>query len=171
MMTVFPVKRFPSRRVRVALAGSALCCIAASVSAPAVAQERFAGDWVVANAVVAPWASDPKDPTDQADAKRILGKRLAIGKGFLRAPEPLGCAKPTYALRDATADTLFEGSLNTDGANKPTDPEAAARALGITQKTVRGMTASCSEVEFLLIDPDTMLFGLNNRVFTAKRAK
>jgi hypothetical protein len=33
------------------------------------------------------------------------------------------------------------------------------------------MTASCSEVEFLLLDPDTILFGLNNRIFTAKRAK
>jgi hypothetical protein len=36
---------------------------------------------------------------------------------------------------------------------------------------VRGMTASCSEVEFFLFDPDTILFGLNNRVFTVKRAK
>jgi hypothetical protein len=66
---------------------------------------------------------------------------------------------------------LFEGSLNADGAGKPTDPVAAARALGMTQKTARGMTASCSKVEFYLVDPDTILFGLNNRVFTVRRAK
>jgi hypothetical protein len=36
---------------------------------------------------------------------------------------------------------------------------------------MRGMTASCSEVEFFLLDPDTFVFGLNDRVFTAKRVK
>jgi len=155
----------------VALAGLALCGIAGSIATPALAQERFAGDWVVASAVPAPWASSPKDPTDEAEAKRFLGKRLVISGSVLRAPEPLGCTKPKFDFRDAAADTLFEGSLNADGADKPTDPVAAARGLGLTQKTVRAMTASCSEVEFLLADPDTMLFGLNNRIFTAKRAK
>jgi hypothetical protein len=33
------------------------------------------------------------------------------------------------------------------------------------------MTASCSEVEFVLLDPDRLLFGLNNRVYTMKRGK
>ena len=51
------------------------------------------------------------------------------------------------------------------------DSVAAARALHVTAKTTPAMTASCSEVEFLLIDPDTMLFGLNNRVFSVTRAK
>ena len=96
---------------------------------------------------------------------------LTIGPTGFQAPEPLGCAKPKYVFRNAGTDTLFEGSLNADGAGKPADPVVAARALGMNQKTARGMTASCSEVEFFLIDPDTILFGLNNRVFTAKRAK
>jgi hypothetical protein len=155
----------------IALAGVALYGIAGAISGPAAAQERFAGDWLVASAVPAPWASHPKDPIDEAEAKRFLGKRLVISKSVVRAPEPLGCAKPTFDFRDATADTLFEGSLNADGADKPADPIAAARALGLTEKTIRAMTASCSEVEFLLSDPDTMLFGLNNRIFTAERAK
>jgi hypothetical protein len=58
-----------------------------------------------------------------------------------------------------------------DGVGKSTDPVAAARALGVTQKTTRAMTASCSEVEFILVNPDTLLFGLNNRIFAAVRAK
>lgn len=163
--------RWAPRLRSFALVGIAPCWIAASASLPAAAQERFAGDWVVAGAVVAPWASEPRDPTDEAEARRFLGKRLAIGASALRAPAPLGCAKPTCVFRNAAADTLFEGSLSADGANKPTDPVVVARSLGVTQPTTRGMTASCSEVEFFLTGPDTMLFGLNNRVFTAKRAK
>jgi hypothetical protein len=157
--------------LRFALAGVAACLTAGSISSPAAAQENFAGQWLIAGAVAGPWAGDPKDPGDEADARRLLGKRLAIDAKFFRAPKPLGCAKPAYVFGDATADTLFEGSLNADGANKPTDPVVVARSLGVTHKTVRGMTASCSEVEFFLIDPDTILFGLNNRVFTMKRAK
>jgi hypothetical protein len=118
-----------------------------------------------------PWASDPKNAIDEADARRLLGKRLAIGANVFRAPEPLGCAEPSYVFRDATPDTLFEGSLNSDGADRPTDPVAIARTLGVNRKTMRAMTASCSEVEFVLIDPDTILFALNNRVFTVRRSR
>jgi hypothetical protein len=156
---------------RLALAGAAACWAISSMSSPAAAQERFAGQWTVSRAVAAPWASEPKDQSDAAEAQRLLGKQLSIGAHFFRAPEPLGCARPTYVFRNATADTLFEGSLSVDGAGKSTDPVAAARALGVTQKTTRAMTASCSEVEFILVNPDTLLFGLNNRIFAAVRAK
>jgi hypothetical protein len=161
----------PAYRARWSMAAFAACAIVAAIAAPAAAQEHFAGQWRVASAVAAPWARDFKRPAEGAEIKRFLGKTIAIGPTVLRAPEPLGCARPKYDFRDAGADTLFEGSLNADGAGKSTDPVAAARALGMTQKTARGMTASCSEVEFFLVDPDTILFGLNNRVFTVKRAK
>jgi hypothetical protein len=157
-----------SRRLRFAFAGAALVILA---SPPAAAQERFAGQWRIASAAAAPWASDPKDAADEADAQRLVGKAMTIGATKFEAPAPLGCAKAKYVFRNAGADTLFEGSLNANGAGKPTDPVAAARALGMTRKTARGMTASCSEVEFFLVDPDTILFALNNRVFTVKRAK
>ena len=156
---------------RRALAVLTAGAMALAASGPAAAQQRFAGQWVVAKAAVASWAGDPKDPADVADARRLAGQRLVISASRLRAPEPLGCAHPTYEFRDAGADTLFEGGLNADGADRPTDPVALARALGMTTRTVRAMTASCSEVEFFLVDPDTLLFGLNNRVFTAKRVK
>jgi hypothetical protein len=155
-------------RLRFAFAGIVLSILA---SLPAAAQARFDGQWLIAGAVAAPWASNPKDAADEADARRLVGKPLVIGATDFQAPEPLGCAKAKYAFRNATADELFEGSLNYDGAGKPTDPVALARALGMTRKMARAMTASCSEVEFFLIDPDTILFGLNNRVFTVKRAK
>jgi hypothetical protein len=157
--------------LRLALAAFAACAIAAALPRAAAAQARFAGDWVIARAVAAPWAHDPKDAADEADARRLVGQRLVIGEHRFQGPRPLGCVRPSFAFRDAAADTLFEGGLNADGADRPTDPAAVARALGMTGKTVRGMTASCSEVEFFLIGPDTMLFGLNNRVFTVQRAR
>ncbi|MGA8171378.1 MAG: hypothetical protein WB816_11210 [Methylocystis sp.] len=120
--------------------------------------------------VLAPWAR-ASDASDEADAKRLVGERVEISATALRAPAPLGCAKATYVFRDRTADMFFEGSLNQDGHGKPTDPNVAARALGIESNTMRAMTASCSEVEFVLVDPDTLLFGLNNRIFTMKRGK
>jgi hypothetical protein len=152
------------RRVAVGLAVLAAC------SSQAAARERFEGHWKIASAVTAPWAR-AGDAGDAADAKRLIGERVDISAGAFRAPAPLGCAKPTYAYHDRAADMLFEGSLTADGDGKPTDPIAAARALGIESKTSRAMTASCSEVEFVLIDPDILLFGLNNRVFTMKRGK
>lgn len=56
------------------------------------------------------------------------------------------------------------------GADLLTDPVALARTLGMTAKTVRGISANCSEVEFFLVGPDAMLFGLNNRISTVTRA-
>jgi len=159
------------KSIRLAAVAAVALWIACSTSAGAAGLGRFAGNWVISSAVAAPWAKDPKDPADEADAQRLIGKPLAIGAGFFRGPQPLGCDKPTYAFRGASADTLFEGSLNADGADKPTDPVVVARALRVTTKTTPAMTASCSEVEFLLIGPDTMLFGLNNRVFSVTRAK
>jgi hypothetical protein len=160
-----------ARLAPLGLAAFAFCAMTIATPLAAAAQEQFSGEWVIARAVAAPWASDPKDRSDEAESQRLLGKRMTIGKGVFRAPPPLGCAKPTFAYHDVKADGLFEGSLNADGAGKATDPVAAARALGFAEPSAHAMTASCSEVEFVLIDPDTMLFGLNNRVFTAKRGK
>jgi hypothetical protein len=158
-------------RLRAGFAVLAVCVMAGYFSGQAAAREGFLGQWVIAGAAAAPWAPRANDASDELEAKRLIGKRVEISAGALRAPAPLGCAKPTYAFHDTTAEMLFEGGLNADGDGKPTDPVAIARALGIENKSLRAMTASCSEVEFVLLDPDTVLFGLNNRVFTMKRGK
>lgn len=167
-----PRPSFPNlRRPRAGSAVLAIYIVAEGFLGHAAAAERFDGRWVIAGAVAAPWAQDASDASDELEAKRLIGKRVEISAGALRAPAPLGCAKPTYVFHDRTADMLFEGGLNADGEGKSTDPVVVARALGIESKTLRVMTASCSEVEFVLLDQDTVLFGLNNRVFTMKRGK
>lgn len=150
-----------------AIAGLALAVLL--LAEPAAAQQRFAGTWDVASGKPAPWASNPNDATDMAEAKRFIGQRVTFAARAVTAPRPLGCAHATYDFRSAEADTLFEGSLSEDGRGHPANPVAVARTLGVMQKTVVGMTASCSEVEFFLVDPNTVLFGLNNWVFTLKR--
>jgi hypothetical protein len=159
------------RRLRSGFAVLAICVMAGCFLGPAAAGERFVGQWSITGAVRAPWAPRPGDASDEQEAKRLIGKRVEISAGALRAPAPLGCARPSYAFHDTTPDMLFEGGLNADGDGKPTDPVVVARALRLENKTLRAMTASCSEVEFVLLDPDTLLFGLNNRVFTMKRAQ
>jgi hypothetical protein len=116
-----------------------------------------------------PPGRDPKDPADTADARRLVGQPVTIGRRLLRAPQPLGCRKPSFIFRDAAPDILFEGALNADGQDRPADPVRLARSLAMTSRTVRGMTASCSELEFFMFGPDTVLFGLDNRIFTLKR--
>lgn len=66
---------------------------------------------------------------------------------------------------------LFEGGLNADGEGRPTDPVKVARSLGLAKDRFEAMTASCSEIEYLLVAPATIVFGLDNRVFTMTRAK
>lgn len=173
------VTRHSSTSRRMGFASLIAGVAAGMIAAPAAGQDArpksdpdlFTGHWKIASAVTAPWASDPTNKADTAEAKRLLGKELIIGKTLFQGPAPLGCAKPSFVIRDETPDMVFEGSLSADGANKPTDPIAVARSLGIDQTKVRGMTASCSEVEFLYLDFNKIMFGLNNRIFTARREK
>ena len=65
----------PPRCYAMACAASWLLVHAAA--SPALAQERFAGQWVVAGAVAAPWASDPKDAADESNV--ILEVRAGTG--------------------------------------------------------------------------------------------
>lgn len=148
-------------------AAAALAALA--LTGPAVAQQRFTGRWTIAAAEVAPWADDPNNAADTAEARKLVGQPVSFSARALAAPEFLGCKRPTYAFRQAAADTLFEGGLTSDAADRPADAVATARKLGITAAEITGMTASCSEVEFFLADPNRILFALNNRIYTLKR--
>ena len=85
----------------------------------------------------------------------------------MTGPAPLGCARATYSAHNDTADLLFEGSLaEPDRNGKPRNAEASARALGMTTHTVETVETSCSEVAYHRLSPTTLLFGLNNRIYT-----
>jgi len=48
---------------------------------------------------------------------------------------------------------------------------ALARALGMTTRTVQTVETSCSEVAYHRLSPATLVFGLNNRIYTLRPAR
>jgi hypothetical protein len=124
------------------------------------------GRWIIAKAQLAPWA-DPLQRGGQAEERRLVGKTVAFASRSVSGPPPLGCRRATYTMHDDTADMLFEGSLaEPDRAGRPRNPVALARALGMTTHTVRTVETSCSEVAYHQFSPTTLVFGLNNRIYT-----
>lgn len=138
-----------------------------AIGAPAVAQDSsVAGRWVIAKAQLAPWA-DPLQKGGPEEERRLVGRTVVFGAHFVVGPQPLGCRHATFNVHDDTADLLFEGSLaEPDRAGKPRDAVALARGLGMTTRTVRTVETSCSEVAYHRLSPTTLVFGLNNRIYT-----
>ncbi|HEX4196163.1 MAG TPA: hypothetical protein VHZ26_01850 [Caulobacteraceae bacterium] len=123
------------------------------------------GSWVIAKAVLAPWA-DPKQAGGPAEEKRLVGRTVTFAAHSVRGPAPLGCGHAVYAAHDDTADLLFEGGLAEDAGGRPLDAVALARGLGMTTRTVHTIETGCSEVAYHRLAPDTLVFGLNNRIYT-----
>ncbi|HEY5289217.1 MAG TPA: hypothetical protein VIJ59_04210 [Caulobacteraceae bacterium] len=128
------------------------------------------GRWIIAKAELAPWA-DPLQRGGRAEERRLVGKTVTFAPHAVTGPAPLGCGRATYSLHDDTADLLFEGSLaEPDQIGRPRNPEALARALGMTTHTVRTVETSCSEVAYHQFSRTTLVFGLNNRIYTLRPA-
>jgi hypothetical protein len=139
-------------------------------SGPARSQgAEFAGRWVIAGAVIAPWA-DPPGGRDDTEEKRLVGRTVTFGARSVAGPEPLGCGPARYKTRTDPPDMIFEGALaDPHGTGKPVDARPSARSLGMTTATVRTLETGCSEVSFHRFAPDTLVFGLNDRVYTMHR--
>lgn len=128
------------------------------------------GRWIIARAALAPWA-DPLQRGGAAEARRLVGRTVIFAPHSVTGPAPLGCTHATYASHQDTADLLFEGSLaEPDRRGRPRDPVALARALGMTRRTVETVETSCSEVAYHRFSPTTLVFGLNNRIYTLRPA-
>lgn len=124
------------------------------------------GQWVIAKASLAPWA-DPLQRGSPAEARRLVGRRVNFAPHAVTGPAPLGCPQAAYSVRQDTADLLFEGSLaEPDRNGKPRDAVALARKLGMTTRAVETVETSCSEVAYHRFSPRTLVFGLNNRIYT-----
>ena len=124
------------------------------------------GRWIIAKAQLAPWA-DPLQRGGREEERRLVGRTVTFASGSVTGPAPLGCRHATYNVHDDTPDLLFEGSLaEPDRTGKPRNPEALARALGMTTHTVETVETSCSEVAYHRLSRTTLVFGLNNRIYT-----
>ena len=141
---------------------------------PAAADDfPFAGTWKITGAVHAPW-EDPDNPIVSDDAEKYLDKTVAISKGTITGPDLMGCGKTEMNIEALPFAGLFEGGLAAD----PKDPggkydEAKAKKialeLGFTAEPVPTLFQGCSELSLHLRDANTLMFGLNNRIFTMQR--
>ncbi len=146
-----------------------LAALTALPSAASAQPPEVAGRWVIAKAAIAPW-SDPLQAGGPQEEKRLVGKTVVFGPRSIAGPSPLGCKHPVYTVRDDPPDMLFEGGLaEPDRSGKPRNAVALARALGMTTSTVRTVEIGCSEISLHRFAPDTLVFGLNNRIYSLRR--
>lgn len=149
--------------VRTATLALALCVAGAM---PAAAQGVFAGTWKVVDAQVAGWVKpgEPKPDTDPAFAHATF----VFQKDRLIAPSPFNC-KAHYDIKTVDPGYLFQGAFDDN------DPEGHAKALGFTSDKILNLDFACLrsdadiEMDFHLVDHDTIVFGLNDIIYRMKR--
>jgi hypothetical protein len=151
----------------------ALAFLALSASWAQADDFPFSGTWKITGAVHAPW-EDPAHPMITDDEARYNGKLVTITPESMTGPEMLGCGKTEITVETLPFAGLFEGGLAAD----PKDPAGAydedkakklALELGFTAEPVPTLFHGCSEISLHLRDASTLMFGLDNRIFTLKR--
>src|SRR5579862_2657024 len=136
--------------------------IVMAVPFAASAQQAFGGPWLIIKAEPAPWAG--KDAASYAEAKALLHQPVSILTDRIDGPKPLLCRKLKYKVTSYTPDMLFQGSL--------TAPDKQAAALGFKDKAIKTLETGCAaDIDFHMVDEMTVLFALNDRVYTMTRRK
>jgi hypothetical protein len=155
---------------RACIASVALACAAVAPWAGAAGFQDFAGVWVIRSSTAAPW-KEANDPVGATEDKRIVGGSVTFAANAVTGPSPIGCAKPVYKVDTVGPDMIFEGQLaEAKGATKAPDAAASAAKLGFADpKRIETLDAGCTEVQFHLVKPGTLAFGLNNRVYLMTR--
>lgn len=150
--------------IRAAL-GAALCALTLPSGTANAADQAYLGKWTFTNAVVAPWSTPARKP-DEAERARLMGKSITIGAKGISGPDPFVCKGAKYALRDYTADLLFQGAFDEmRRKDKTVDPAKIAASLGFKVKSVRTLETGC-EFDFHFVDERTAEVGLNDFVYT-----
>jgi len=153
------------RACRAILAGSYVWLLG---SAPALAQDVFAGTWVVNDDQPAPWVDGTAQNQPDFDQAIRHGK-FTFTKESVAGPPPFNCKKVQYTLSEVGPDYLFEGGL--------TDPVKQAAALGFTSQKIVSLNMGCVsndadiEMDFDLVDHDTAMFALDNVIYTMVRTR
>jgi hypothetical protein len=162
--------RSPRRGSRTGIFLAALLTLASVAPSHAVEMWQFSGTWIIRSSLVAPWA-DRKHPLAPEEPARLIGKAVRFSPGRVEGPAPLGCARPVYAVKNVAADMIFEGAL-AEPRDKPRQPDAAAaaRELGFFDPgRIATLDAGCTELQIHELKPGTLVFGLNDRIYSMTR--
>lgn len=151
----------------------AAALISGTALSASAAEFPFEGKWKISRVAVAPW-EDTAHPMATDDAERYVGKVVTLTPDSMSGPTLLGCGKTEIKIEPLPYAGLFEGGLAVDpkDAAVPYD-EAKARKLalelGFAAEPVPSLFHGCSEIILHKRDDMTLLFGLNNRIFTLER--
>ena len=114
-----------------------------------------AGSWRFTHALPAPW--DPENPL----GPDLRGEVIKISESAFQGPAYLHCEPAEFTRLSMPAEGLFEGGL-------PAPAQTTAQNLGIAHFPVATTRVTCANGSFDLhqVDSQTMLIGLDNRVWT-----
>ena len=143
-------------------------CLMAAFPARAVAQGVFKGSWTVTSSQDAPWVG-PKSELKPHYEAALRNAVITFRPNRVDGPSWFACPKPHYALTDLEPDSLFEGGL-ADPDRGMTTPKETAAKLGFVGEKFPTLETGCAELSFHLAAPDTIMFGLNNVIYTLKRS-
>ena len=136
--------------------------IAVALSGGAQAQDAFGGPWLIIRSEPAPWAD--KSASSDTDARTLLHKPVSILADRIDGPKPLVCRQLKYKVTSYTPDMLFQGNLSA--------PDKQAAALGFKDASITTLETGCeAEIDFHMVDAMTVLFALNDRIYTMTRRK
>lgn len=137
-----------------------LCLAASAPTLGATASaSSLVGPWRFTHATSAPWGEPLAGSTD------LAGQTLVLTARYMQGSSPLNCGSARLEATAYPAAGLFLGGL-------PAPAEPAAQTLGIGRFPVAGVRVTCDKgvFEFHRADADTLLLGLDNRVWTLSRA-
>ena len=153
-----------------ALACAAILAGGTALDAGAADLKDFAGVWTIRSSTVAPW-KDPKSPLGAKEPGQLIGRTVTFEADAVRGPPPIGCKKPVYKVETVGPDMIFEGQLAEprEYAKNP-DPVASATKLAFADpRHIVTLDAGCTELQFHVVSPGTLAFGLDNRVYLMTR--
>jgi hypothetical protein len=128
------------------------------------AENALFGKWQITEAAAAPWA--PKQKGQTAETRKLLNMPIIFAAKTMKSNYPtLNCSDASFEVRSDPPDVLFQGSL------LEPNQESVALSLGFPRGDVPGVEVNCSsgDFPFHFRDADTVLFALNNVVYTLKR--
>jgi hypothetical protein len=125
------------------------------------------GDWTITNAIVAPWVGEDADDGSLAlDAKGHLHMKVTFEPDRVIAKDPrIGCTNASYERTLLAPHEIFQGSL------PEPDQIEIARNLGFPSGEIPGFDVACSSglFSYHFADMDTLLFALDNVIYTIER--
>ncbi len=154
------------RNLNLAALGAAFV---AAMTSLASAETPFIGNWNIASAVVAPWADSQQRKPDEKERARLIGKTITISAKAIAGPLPFPCKGAHYAIKDYTADLLFQGAFEEmRSKDKSVNPNKLAASLGFKGTNFKTLETGC-EFDFHFVDARTAEVSLNDYIYTLKK--